>query len=88
MEQKSSRKGSRRKRRSGTFGAQPVDTFRLKRRSASYWKDCAGRRALPNCVGAAEGVKPSDNYGWSKETWRPARGNSPATQLAPRPPTR
>jgi omega-6 fatty acid desaturase (delta-12 desaturase) len=36
---------SRRKTRSGTFGARPVDTFQLKRRSASSWKGCAGRRA-------------------------------------------
>jgi hypothetical protein len=25
--------------------ARPVDTFQLKRRSASSWKGCAGRRA-------------------------------------------
>ena len=32
-------------RSEGTFGARPVDTFQLKRRSTSYWKGCAGRRA-------------------------------------------
>ena len=36
------RKSSRRKTRSGKFGARPVDTFQLKRRSASSWKGCAG----------------------------------------------
>jgi len=28
-----------------TFGARRVDTSQLKRRSASYWKGYAGRRA-------------------------------------------
>ena len=35
-----------------------------------------------------EGIASSMYYGWSKESWRPARGDSPATQPAPRPPTR
>jgi transposase len=36
-----------------------------------------------------EGIASSMYYGWSKSSWRPAaRGDSPATQLAPRPPTR
>ena len=35
-----------------TSDGRRVDTFQLKRRSASYWKGCAARRALPNCVAA------------------------------------
>ena len=42
----------RRKTRSGTFGARRVDTFQLRRRSASCWKGCAARRASPNPVAA------------------------------------
>ena len=52
MRQKLAGKAAGGRRDPGTFGAQPVDTFQLKRRSASYWKGCAGRRASPNSVGA------------------------------------
>jgi hypothetical protein len=44
MKQKSGPE-SRRRTRSGTFGARHVDTFQLKRKSASSWKSCGGRRA-------------------------------------------
>jgi len=35
-----------------------------------------------------EGIASSMYYGWSKESWRPVKGGSPATRRAPRPPTR
>src|SRR6202020_1297206 len=49
MRQKSWPESSRRKTRSGTFGAQPVDTFQLKRRSARTGRVAGGgehRRTL------------------------------------------
>ena len=42
MRQKSGPEKQRRKTRSGTFGARHVDTFQLKRKSASSWKGCGG----------------------------------------------
>jgi hypothetical protein len=45
MTQKSGPEEQPAEARSGTFGAQHIDTFQLKRRSASSWKGCAGRRA-------------------------------------------
>ena len=51
--------------RSGTFGARRVDTFQLRRRSASCWKGFAARRAAELC--RREGIASSMSYGWSKE---------------------
>jgi hypothetical protein len=39
-------------RQKPTSDARRVDTFRPRRRSASCWKGCAARRALPNSVAA------------------------------------
>ena len=81
MRQKSRPEKRRRKTRSGTFGAQPVDTFQLKRRSTSYWKGCAGRRASPNSVGARASPHRCTTAG-RRSSLRPARGDSPATYRA------
>ena len=65
MRQKSG-PSSRRKTRLGTFGARPVDTFQLKRRSASYWKGLRGEESIAELC-RREGIASSIYYGWSKE---------------------
>jgi hypothetical protein len=55
------RKSSQGKTRSGTFGARHVDTFQLKRRSASYWKGCGGGEIAELC--RRKGIASSMYYG-------------------------
>ena len=69
----SGQKSSRRKTRSGTFGAQPVDTFQLKRRSASYWEGLRGEEGIARLC-RREGIASSMYYGWSKEFLEAGRG--------------
>ena len=51
------------------IGARPVDTFQLKRRSASSWKGCEGLRGEESIaeLRRREGIASSMYYGWSKK---------------------
>ena len=54
------------------FGAQPVDTFQLKRRSARTGRVARGEKASPNSVGARASPR-RYYYGWSLKEFLEAR---------------
>ena len=66
--------------------ARRVVTFRPRRRSASCWKGCAARKALPNSV-AARASPRRWHYGWSKEFLEAGKRRL-AGDTAPVPPSR
>ena len=83
MRQKSGPESSGRKTRSGTFGARRVDTFQLKRRSASYWKGPRGGEHSRSCAAARASPHRCTMAG-RRSSLRPVKGGSPATRRAPR----
>ncbi len=63
----------------------PQAVFGARRRSASCWRACAGKRASPRCAGARASPRASTTTG-RRSSWKPARSGWPVTRHAPPPP--